>query len=162
MSEESVRSFFTDRGLKDPVFNLPESGATVELAAATIGIEPAYIAKTLSFLVGDKAVLVVARGDARIDNKKFKQFFKVKAKMLDADKVLAYTGHPVGGVCPFGLSNPLEIYIDISIKDFEYVYPAAGSNLTALKISPAAIQELTNGSWIDICTSTVENKIENT
>ena len=151
MSVDSVRSFFTERGLEDPVFSLDESGATVELASKSMGVEPDLIAKTLAFKVKDENILIVTRGDYKIDNKKYKQYFKVKAKMLEHDEVAEITGHPVGGVCPFGLKNDLKIYLDISIKDYENVYPAAGSQTTALKIAPDAIAELTHSTWIDVC-----------
>lgn len=151
MSVESVRNYFIERNLKDPVFNLEDSGATVELAAKTLGVEPKLIAKTLAFRLKDKDILIVVRGDARIDNKKYKQLFKLKAKMLDHSQVEEITGHPVGGVCPFGLRNPLDIYLDVSLKEFEYVYPAAGSKTTALKISPNDMQNLTGAAWVDVC-----------
>lgn len=151
MSVENVRIFFKERNLEDPVFELEDSGATVELAAQVIGVEAKLIAKTLAFKLKEKDILVVTRGDARIDNKKFRTFFKTKAKMLDFNEVEDITGHPVGGVCPFGLKNPLEVYVDVSIKDFDFVYPAAGSRTTALKISPENIQELTNAEWVDVC-----------
>lgn len=152
MSVENVRRFFLDRNLEDPVFTLDESGATVDLAAETIGVNPEFIAKTLAFNVKEKKVLVVTRGDARVDNKKFKQLFKTKARMINSEDVEASIGHPVGGVCPFGVKDDVEIFIDESIRDFEYVYPAAGSKNTALKISPSQIEELTNASWVDVCT----------
>jgi Cys-tRNA(Pro) deacylase len=151
VSVESVRNFFKERNQEDPVFELEDSCATVELAAEVIGVEPKLIAKTLAFKLKEKDILVVTRGDARIDNKKFRTFFKTKAKMLDLNEVEEITGHPVGGVCPFGLKNPLEVYVDVSIKDFDFVYPAAGSRTTALKISPESIQEFTNAEWIDVC-----------
>jgi Cys-tRNA(Pro) deacylase len=152
LSVENVRKFFLDRNLEDPVFTLDESGATVDLAAETIGVNPEFIAKTLAFNVKEKKVLVVTRGDARVDNKKFKQLFKTKARMINSEDVEASIGHPVGGVCPFGVKDDVEIFIDESIRDFEYVYPAAGSKNTALKISPSQIEELTNASWVDVCT----------
>lgn len=151
MSVESVKEFFFRNGLEDPVFELGESGATVELAAQTLQVEPALIAKTLAFKVKDKDVLIVTKGDARIDNRKYKDYFKVKAKMLDHEKVAEITGHPVGGVCPFGLRKPMEVYIDESLNEFDYVYPAAGSRYTALKIKPSVIQELTDAEYIDVC-----------
>ena len=151
MSVESVKNFFIEKGLDDPVFNLEECGATVDLAAKTLGIEPALVAKTLSFRLKDKDILIVTKGDARIDNRKYKDFFKTKARMLEHDEVAKITGHPVGGVCPFGLLSPLEIYIDISLKEYDYVYPAAGSAFTALKIQPLIMQELTKAEFIDVC-----------
>lgn len=152
MSVESVKKFFTEKGLKDPVFELNSSGATVDLASKTIGVNPEYIAKTLAFKLKDNTpLLIVTRGDAKIDNKKYKDYFKTKAKMLEHDEVEGITGHPVGGVCPFGLKSEIKTYIDISIQNFEYVYPAAGSQNTALKITPAEIESLTNAVWIDVC-----------
>lgn len=151
MSVESVRNFFKERNQEDPVFELEDSGATVDLAAQVIGVEAKFIAKTLAFKLKEKDILVVTRGDARIDNKKFRTFFKTKAKMLDLNEVEEITGHPVGGVCPFGLKNPIDVYVDVSIKDFDFVYPAAGSRTTALKISPESIQGLTNAEWVDVC-----------
>lgn len=151
MSVEAVRNFFREKGLEDPVKELLSSGATVEEAAEAIGVDAALIAKTLAFRVKERDILIVARGDARIDNKKFKQHFGVKAKMLDAAEVEEVTGHPVGGVCPFGLRNPLDVYMDVSLKGFEYVYPAAGSKNSAMKISSSALQKLTDAQWIDVC-----------
>lgn len=152
MSLESVKNFFIKKGLNDPVFELKSSGATVELAAKTLHIEPEFVAKTLAFKLKDNTpILIVTRGDAKIDNKKYRDHFKTKAKMLDHDEVYEITGHPVGGVCPFGLKTNMNVYLDISLKDFEYVYPAAGSQNTALKISPHDMENLTNATWIDVC-----------
>jgi prolyl-tRNA editing enzyme YbaK/EbsC (Cys-tRNA(Pro) deacylase) len=149
---ENVRKFFIDRGIEDPVFELPESGATVDLASKTIGVQPEFIAKTLAFKVKERNVLIVTRGNAKVNNKKFKEYFKIKAKMLSFDEVEEEIGHPVGGVCPFGVKDNVEIFIDESLRDFEYIYPAAGSKTTALKIAPNKIEELTNAIWIDVCT----------
>lgn len=151
MSVEAVKRFFVEKGLEDPVIELPGSGATVDEAAETLGVDPARIAKTLAFRIKDRDVLIVMRGNARIDNKKFKQFFAVKAKLLEQNEVEEITGHPVGGVCPFGLKNKLEVYLDITVKEYDYVYPAAGSRTTALKIHPYKMQELTGAEWIDVC-----------
>lgn len=151
MSVDSVKKFFIEHGLEDPVFKLDECGATVDLAAKTLGVDPSLIAKTLSFRLKDKDILIVTKGDARIDNRKYKDFFKTKAKMLAHDEVSEITGHPVGGVCPFGLANPIEVYIDVSLQTYEYVYPAAGSAFTALKIRPSKMQELTQAEFIDVC-----------
>ena len=151
MSVERVRRHFTDRGLKDPVFELKESGATVALAAQAIGVQPGEIAKTLSFKLKDKFILIVASGDAKIDNKKYKSFFGEKARMLDPDVVEQVTGHPVGGVCPFGLTQELAVYLDTSLKAYKNVYPAAGSKTDIMKISVDEMQELTKGIWVDVC-----------
>jgi Cys-tRNA(Pro) deacylase len=151
MSVESVRRYFTDRGLNDPVFKLEESGATVDEAAKTLGVEPSLIAKTLALRLKDEDIVIVTRGDAKIDNKKYKDFFKVKAKMLEHDEVEEITGHPVGGLSPFGLKSNLNVYVDVSIKDHEYVYPAAGSRFMALKTTPGEIVSLTGAKWVDVC-----------
>lgn len=151
MSLESVKKFFCDNQLDYKIIEMNESTATVELAAEAIGVAPALIAKTMAFRLKDEDILVITKGDARIDNRKYKDFFKTKAKMLGYDDVLEVTGHPVGGVCPFGLKNPLNIYLDVSLKSFEYVYPAAGSKNSAVKITPDQLNEVTNGTWVDVC-----------
>lgn len=151
MSLQSVKEFFASKAPDIEVIELPESTATVELAAKGHGVEPAQIAKTLCLKVGDKALLVVASGTARLDNKKAKAAFGGKVKMPDAEEVVALTGHPVGGVCPFGLANPLPVYCDVSLKPFDEVIPAAGSTHSALRISPARIAALTDAEWVDVC-----------
>lgn len=151
MAVEDVRRYFLDRGYEDPVFEMDESSATVELAAKAVGVEPGRIAKTLAFKLKDRYILIVTKGDARIDNKKFKERFHAKAKMPSAEEVLEITGHPVGGVCPFGLKNALEVYLDISLKEYESVYPAAGSGNSALKITPEHMKNITGAEWIDVC-----------
>jgi prolyl-tRNA editing enzyme YbaK/EbsC (Cys-tRNA(Pro) deacylase) len=151
MSVESVKKFFIEKGLQDPVLELEESGATVELASKALGVEPSLIAKTLAFRLKDRDILIVTKGDARIDNKKYKDFFKIKAKMLNHDEVSEITGHPVGGVCPFGLVNPIQVYLDLSLSKYEYVYPAAGSTFAVLKIQPSQMKELTQAEFIDVC-----------
>lgn len=152
MSLESVKFFFITNGLKDPTFKLSESGATVDLAAKTLGIEPEFVAKTIALHAKERNILIVVRGDAKIDNKKFKQHFKTKARMISFEEVEEAIGHPVGGVCPFGIKANVEVYLDETIRNFEYVYPAAGDRNYALKIEPSKIQELTNASWVDVCT----------
>lgn len=152
MSVESVRKFFIENGYTDlKILETEQSSATVELAAKAHGVEPALIAKTMAFGLKDKEIIIVTKGDARIDNRKFKDYFHEKASMLSYDKVLEITGHPVGGVCPFGLKNSMDIYLDVSMKEFEYVYPAAGSANSAVKISPDRLQEVTGGTWVDVC-----------
>lgn len=152
MSLESVKRFFLENGYMDlHILEHEDSTATVELAAKAHGVEPELIAKTMAFGLKDKEILIVTKGDARIDNRKYKDCFHEKAKMLTHEEVLDITGHPVGGVCPFGLSKPLEVYLDISMKEFEYVYPAAGSVNSAVKISPDRLQEVTGGTWVDVC-----------
>ena len=150
MSLESVRAFFAARNLDIPIIELDVSTATVALAAEAHGVEPGLIAKTLAFRVADgRAILLVARGDARVDNKKFKDTFG-KGKMLGADDVVALTGHPVGGVCPFGLASAMPVYLDESLRGFDDVLPAAGAVHTAVRISPALLAEITGGQWVSV------------
>ncbi len=155
MSLDSVRAFFAAHAPDIPVIVTPESSATVLLAAAAHGVEPARIAKTLSLRVGERVVLVVARGDARLDNRKAKAAFGAKPRMLDLAEVEALTGHPVGGVCPFGLATPLPVYCDISLKAFDEVVPAAGSTHSAVRIAPDRIAALTGAEWVDVCQDVV-------
>jgi prolyl-tRNA editing enzyme YbaK/EbsC (Cys-tRNA(Pro) deacylase) len=151
MSQQSVRAFFASRNLNLPIIELEVSTATVALAAEAHGVEPGRIAKTLAFRLGDgRAIVLVARGDARIDNRKFKTVFG-KGRMLPPDAVVALTGHPVGGVCPFGLAQPLPVYLDRSLRDFDEVLPAAGAVHTAVRMSPALLAEVTAGEWVDVC-----------
>lgn len=151
MSLESVRAFFAEKAPDIDIIELETSTATVAMAAEAHGVEPARIAKTLSLRVGDRTMLVVARGDARLDNRKIKSTFGGKARMLDAEEVVALTGHPVGGVCPFGLANPLPVYCDISLKAFDEVVPAAGAIHSAVRIDPNRMAELTGAEWVDVC-----------
>ena len=151
MSLESVRAEFAARGLDIPIIELEVSTATVALAADAHGVEPGRIAKTLAFRLGDgRAILLVARGDARIDNRLFKAQFG-RGRMLGADDVVALTGHPVGGVCPFGLAQPLPIYLDHSLRDFDEILPAAGAIHSAVRLSPQQLAEITGGEWVDVC-----------
>lgn len=151
MSLESVRAFFAEHAPDIAVIVTPESSATVPLAAAAHGVEPGQIAKTLSLRIGDEVVLVVTRGDARLDNRKAKAALGGKPRMLGQEEVEALTGHPVGGVCPFGLATPLRVYCDVSLKAFDIVVPAAGSTHSALRIAPARMAELTRAEWVDTC-----------
>jgi prolyl-tRNA editing enzyme YbaK/EbsC (Cys-tRNA(Pro) deacylase) len=151
MSLDSVRAFFEQHAPDVAIIETPESSATVALAAAAHGVEPARIAKTLSLRVGERVVLVVARGDARLDNRKVKAALGAKPRMLDAEEVVALTGHPVGGVCPFGLAAPLQVYCDVSLKAFDEVVPAAGSTQSAVRISPERMAALTGAQWVDVC-----------
>jgi prolyl-tRNA editing enzyme YbaK/EbsC (Cys-tRNA(Pro) deacylase) len=152
MSIESVRKYFQDNNLSDlHILETDQSTATVELAAKAHGVAPALIAKTMAFGLKNGQIIIVTKGDARIDNRKFKDCFHEKATMLNPEEVLEITGHPVGGVCPFGLKNPMDIYLDVSLKEFEYVYPAAGSTNSAVKITPDRMQDITGGTWVDVC-----------
>lgn len=151
MSIERARSHLKKHGLEDRIKELTVSSATVALAAEALSCEPARIAKTLSFENGEGAILVLAAGDARIDNPKFKQRFGVKARMLSADKVEPLIGHAIGGVCPFGLNEGVPVYLDESLKKFDYVYPAAGTGASAVYLT---IEELERASesagWVDV------------
>ena len=151
MSLESVRRFFAEKAPHIDIIELETSTATVSLAAEAHGVEPGRIAKTLAFRVGERNVLVVARGDARLDNRKLKEAFGAKAKMLDAQTVEALTSHPVGGVCPFGLATDLPVYCDLSLQAFDEVLPAAGALHSAVRISPRQMAELVDGEWVDVC-----------
>jgi prolyl-tRNA editing enzyme YbaK/EbsC (Cys-tRNA(Pro) deacylase) len=156
MSLESVRAFFAEKSPDITVIESTQSSATVVLAAAAYGVEPARIAKTLSLRIGDRVVLIVASGTARLDNKKLKALFGGKPKMLGLDEVAAITGHEVGGVCPFGLKTPLPVYCDISLRAFDIVVPAAGSTHSAVRIAPSRMAELTSAEWVDVCQVSAE------
>ena len=156
MSLESVRAFFAEKAPDIAVIESDMSSATVLLAAQAYGVEPARIAKTLSLRVGDRVVLIVAAGTARMDNKKVKARFGGKPKMLAADDVAEITGHEVGGVCPFGLKTPLPVYCDVSLQAFDEVVPAAGSTHSAVRIAPSRMAELTSAEWVDVCGERVD------
>ena len=151
MSVESVRECLSAHAPDIEIIELPSSTATVELAAQGHGVAPAQIAKTLSLRIKGRTLLVVACGVARLNNKKVKTVLGGKASMLGADEVSALTGHPVGGVCPFGLASPLPVYCDLSLKAFDEVLPAAGSTNAALRINPERMAKLVNAQWIDVC-----------
>jgi prolyl-tRNA editing enzyme YbaK/EbsC (Cys-tRNA(Pro) deacylase) len=151
MTVESVRAFFTAHAPEIKIIELADSTATVELAAKGHGVQPAQIAKTLSLRIKDRTMLVVTSGTARLNNRKIKDVLGGKPRMLSADEVAAMTGHPVGGVCPFGLATPLPVYCDVSLKAFDEVVPAAGSTNSALRISPARMAELAKAEWVDVC-----------
>lgn len=160
MSIESVKKHFEQWNRQKDVMEFETSSATVDQAAETIGVSPARIAKTLSFRGSEEnAILIVAAGDAKIDNKKFRQFFGYKARMLSPDEVLEQTGHAIGGVCPFGLSNNLEVYLDVSMQRFDTVFPACGSTNSAIEL---LLEELYQYSfakeWVDVCKGWGEDK----
>ena len=151
MSLESVRQFFAEHAPEIDIIEMSQSTATVEMAARVHGVTPGQIAKTLSLKVKDEVVLIVTRGDARLDNRKLKAALGAKARMLSVDEVVSWTGHPVGGVCPFGLENPLKIYCDLSLRHFDEVLPAAGAIHSAVRITPQRMAELTQAQWVDVC-----------
>lgn len=151
MSLETVQRHLAHAAPDLKVLVTDESSATVDLAAAAHGVAPAQIAKTLSFQLKDRIFLVVTRGDARLDNKKAKAVFGGKVKMLDRAEVEFVTGHPVGGVCPFGLARPLKVYCDVSLKEFDIVIPAAGATNAAVRIAPQRMAEICDADWVDVC-----------
>jgi prolyl-tRNA editing enzyme YbaK/EbsC (Cys-tRNA(Pro) deacylase) len=148
-----VRAFFAAHAPEITIIELADSTATVELAAKGHGVQPAQIAKTLSLRIKDRTMLVVTSGTARLNNRKIKDALGGKPRMLSADEVVAMTGHPVGGVCPFGLATPLPVYCDVSLKAFDEVVPAAGSTNSALRIAPQRMAELVKAEWVDVCDS---------
>jgi prolyl-tRNA editing enzyme YbaK/EbsC (Cys-tRNA(Pro) deacylase) len=150
MSLDSVKGFFVEHAPDVQVIELESSTATVALAAQAHRVEPGQIAKTLSLRVGKDVVLLVTRGDVRLDNQKFKARFRDKPRMLDAREVEAETGHPVGGVCPFGLPRPIPVYCDVSLERFDEVLPAAGAPNAAVRISPSRLAQLVNAEWVDV------------
>ena len=150
---EKVREYLKRFGMDGKIIELPASSATVELAAKALSVEPCRIAKTLSFCAGDKVVLVVAAGDARVDNRKFKEFFGAKAKMLSAEEAETLVGHAVGGVCPFAVNEGVGVYLDVSLKRFRTVFPACGSSNSAIELTPEELAEYASDfmGWTDVC-----------
>lgn len=152
MAIELVREYFSKLGIADKIQEYEASSATVELAAQALDVEPARIAKTLSFKKEDNSILVVAAGDTKIDNAKFKSTFGVKAKMLSPDEVLENVGHAVGGVCPFGIPDYVLVYVDESLKRFETVYPACGSSNSAIELTCEELYTYAKAQeWVDVC-----------
>ncbi|HYI40548.1 MAG TPA: YbaK/EbsC family protein [Allosphingosinicella sp.] len=151
MSLESVRAWLAGHAPDLPLIEVAESTATVDAAARALGVEPGRIAKTLAVRVKDDVFLLVARGDARLDNIKTKAEFAGRPRMLGPEETLALTGHPVGGVCPFGLATGLPVYCDVSLRDFDRVYPAAGSLNSSVAVTPERLFELVGERWVDLC-----------
>lgn len=152
MSIETVRNYLRERGLADRIIEFSQSSATVELAAAANHCEPARIAKTLSFAVGDECILIVAAGDAKIDNAKYKARFGTKAKMLAHDEVPVRVGHAVGCVCPFAIKEGVHVYLDQSLHRFETVFPAAGNAASAVRLTPDELERASEAEgWVDVC-----------
>lgn len=152
MAIEKVKEYFARFGMADRVREFDVSSATVELAAQALGCEPCRIAKTLSFLVEEGAILIVAAGDAKIDNPKYKAQFGTKAKMLAFDQVEELVGHAVGGVCPFAVNQGVRVYLDQSLKRFETVFPACGSASSAIELTIAELEEYSGfTAWVDVC-----------
>lgn len=152
MSMEQAREHIRRCGLEERIQVFDVSSATVELAAAAVGCEPAHIAKTLSFKVDDQPVLIVTAGDAKVDNAKYKARFHTKAKMLAPDEVTGMVGHSVGGVCPFGIHEGIRVFLDESMKRFEIVYPACGSANSAIKLTIPELEQCSGfEAWVDVC-----------
>ena len=152
MAIEQVKEYFKKYNMEDRIIELPTSSATVKEAAESLGTEEALIAKTLSFIIEDKPILIVAAGDAKIDNAKYKGFFHTKAKMIPFEDVNNLIGHNIGGVCPFAINEGVTVYLDESLKRFEHVYPACGSSNSAIKLTIEELEKYSNyTTWIDVC-----------
>lgn len=160
MAIDKVKEFFRQYGMEERIRELPESSATVALAAQALHCEPQRIAKTLSFLVEEQAILIVAAGDVKIDNTKYKKQFGTKAKMLSPDQVTELVGHAIGGVCPFAVNEGVRVYLDESLKRFETVFPACGSSNSAIELTIPEIEKYAKEEgWVDVC-KLVEEKYE--
>ena len=151
MSLESVRSWLAEHAPDLPLIEVEASTATVAAAADALGVEPGRIAKTLAVRAGELTFLLVARGDARLDNRKCKDALGARPRMLGAEETLELTGHPVGGVCPFGLRTPLPVYLDVSLRPFDIVYPAGGSLNTSVRVTTDRLFDLVAERWVDLC-----------
>jgi prolyl-tRNA editing enzyme YbaK/EbsC (Cys-tRNA(Pro) deacylase) len=151
MSAQSVQAWLASRAPDLRYIEVQESTATVETAAKALGVQPGRIAKTLAVRAGELLFLLVTRGDARLDNRKCKDEFGARPRMLGADETLELTGHPVGGVCPFGLKTPLPVYMDVSLRDFDVVYPAGGSLNTSVEVPVERLFDLVAERWVDLC-----------
>ena len=152
MAFEKAKAYLEAKGFGDRIMVFDVSSATVELAAAAVGMEPARIAKSLTFLVEEKPVMILCTGDAKVSNPKFKAYFHTKAKMLGFEEVERMIGHAVGGVCPFGICDGVKVYLDLSLKRFDTVYPACGSGNSAVRLSIPELEETSSYTeWIDVC-----------
>lgn len=153
MSIEKVRDYFKEFGMEERILEFPVSSATVELAAQAVGVEPARIAKSLSFKVDDAPILIVAAGDAKVDNSKYKAYFHTKAKMLTHEEAHTLIGHDVGGVCSFALPENVKVYLDVSLQRFETIFPAAGSDSSAIELTCEELERYSSNftAWVDVC-----------
>ena len=153
MSIEKVRAYFKEFGMENRILEFPVSSATVELAAQAVGVEPARIAKSLSFKVDDAPILIVAAGDAKVDNSKYKAYFHTKAKMLTHEEAHTLIGHDVGGVCSFALPENVKVYLDVSLQRFETIFPAAGSDSSAIELTCEELERYSSNftAWVDVC-----------
>ena len=152
MSLEKAKAYLAEKGYADHVIELEDSSATVQLAAQALGVEPGMIAKTMSFLIGEEAILILTEGTARVDNRKYKDTFHMKAKMIPFEEVEKWIVHAPGGVCPFGIKEGVKVYLDESLKQFDTVYPAAGNDHSAVKLTIAELEEVAGAvGWVDVC-----------
>lgn len=158
MSLEKAKEYLDKKGFADRVIEMEDSTATVAMAAEALGVEEGMIAKTMSFLQGEKAVLILTEGTAKIDNRKYKDTFHTKAKMIPFEKVEEMTGHAPGGVCPFGAEEGIDVYLDESLKRFEIVYPAAGNDYSAVKLTISELEQASDAlGWVDVCKEMTED-----
>lgn len=152
MSLERAKEYLAEKGYADHVIELEDSSATVQLAAQALGVEPGMIAKTMSFLIGEEAILILTEGTAKVDNRKYKDIFHMKAKMIPFEEVENWIGHAPGGVCPFGIKEGIKVYLDESLKQFDTVYPAAGNDHSAVKLTIAELEEVAGAvGWVNVC-----------
>lgn len=152
MSLQNVKEYLKKYNMDSKIIELNESSATVELAAKALNCEPERIAKSMAFINGDDTILVVTAGDAKIDNQKFKEYFKAKASMIPYQEVGEYIGHDAGGVCPFAIKDNVKVYLDVSLKRFKTVFPACGSSNTAIELTTQELEKYSNYiDWIDVC-----------
>ena len=152
MSLGKAKAYLAEKGYADHVIELEDSSATVQLAAQALGVEPGMIAKTMSFLIGEEAILILTEGTAKVDNRKYKDTFHMKAKMIPFEEVEGWIGHAPGGVCPFGIKEGIKVYLDESLKQFDTVYPAAGNDHSAVKLTIAELEEVAGAvGWVDVC-----------
>ena len=152
MSLEKAKAYLAEKGYADHIIELEDSSATVQLAAQALGVEPGMIAKTMSFLIGEEAILILTEGTAKVDNRKYKDTFHMKAKMIPFEEVESWIGHAPGGVCPFGIKEGIKVYLDESLKQFDTVYPAAGNDHSAVKLTIAELEEVAGAAgWVDVC-----------
>lgn len=159
MSIEAVKKYFDEFKIADRILEFEESSATVELAAAAVGCEPERIAKSISLILEDKPIIIVVSGEAKIDNKKYKEQFHAKAKMIPFDEVEGAVGHAPGGVCPFGVKPGVTVYLDESLKRFETVFPAAGSSNSAIELNLEELEKYAaSAGWVNVCKGWEENE----
>ena len=152
MSLERAKAYLAEKGYADHIIELKDSSATVQLAAQALGVEPGMIAKTMSFQIGEEAILILTEGTAKVDNRKYKDTFHMKAKMIPFEEVEGWIGHAPGGVCPFGIKEGIKVYLDESLKQFDTVYPAAGNDHSAVKLTIAELEEVAGAvGWVDVC-----------